>query len=71
MAELFYMHWNKDEASTSQSRMRLGISRPWGNFKDNYRNKSACFGFARWYDNAGGATYKPEGGTDPRLKGGA
>jgi hypothetical protein len=48
-------HWTEDKARTQQSKMRLGISRPWGQFKDNYRNGSACFGFARWFDNAGGA----------------
>ena len=47
--------WSKDrdDASTKQSKMRLGISRPWGQFNDNIRNKELCFGAARWYDHAG------------------
>ena len=59
--------WTEDEGATTRARMHLGISRPWGKFKDNYRDGSGCFGFARWYDNAGGGAWKPEGGADPKL----
>jgi hypothetical protein len=48
-------HWIEDHDLTRNNKLGLGISRPWGLFADNYRDGSGCFGFARWYDNAGGA----------------
>ncbi|MFN2550215.1 MAG: N-acetylmuramoyl-L-alanine amidase [Myxococcales bacterium] len=48
-------HWIEEATMTKQNKLGLGISRGWGLFADNYRDGSGCFGFARWYDNAGGA----------------
>ena len=46
-------YWDRYVGVIKQSKMRLGLSRPWGQFKDNVRNGELCFGIARWYDHAG------------------
>ena len=43
--------WSVDEGQTQMSRLSLGISRGWVSFAKEKGN----WGFARWYDNAGGA----------------
>src|SRR5262249_51787395 len=58
--------WTEEANMTRQNKLGLGVSRGWGLFADNYRDHSGCFGFARWYDNAGGAESKPEGGSDAK-----
>ena len=60
-------HWKEEPGMTKNARLGLGISRPWGLFSAQYRNGEANFGFARFYDNAGGASWKADGGTDPKL----
>jgi N-acetyl-anhydromuramyl-L-alanine amidase AmpD len=53
--------WEYDDAWTKKSAAALGVSRLWHDFPaDN------SFGFARWFDNAGGA--EPGGATAPAEK---
>jgi len=60
--------WVRNDEKTKNNRLGLGVSRPWGNFADQVRKGFGnCWGFARWYDNAGGADWKAEGGADPKL----
>ena len=57
-----------DDEKTKNNRLGLGVSRPWNKFEDQVRKGFGnCWGFARWYDNAGGAEWKAEAGTDPKL----
>jgi hypothetical protein len=60
-------HWKEEQDLTHNSRLGLGISRPWGTFAAQTKGSEANYGFARWYDNAGGGDWKPEGGSDPKL----
>ncbi len=46
--------WAYDESYTKYVANILGVSRMWSGFPDN-----GAFGFARWYDNAGGGQLKP------------
>jgi N-acetyl-anhydromuramyl-L-alanine amidase AmpD len=59
--------WTVDAGATKTSQMNLGISRPWVSFASQRHNNYGGWGFARWFDNAGGAEFKPEAGVDPRL----
>jgi len=64
--------WVRNEEKTKNNRLGLGVSRPWGKFEDQVRKGFGnCWGFARWYDNAGGAEWKPDGGADAKLGGGS
>src|SRR5260221_10874852 len=60
-------HWEEQRDMTHNSRLGLGISRPWGTFAAQYRGSEANFGFARFYDNAAGGDWKPDGGAEPKL----
>ena len=54
--------WVRNNEKTKNNRLGLGVSRPWGKFEDQVRKGFGnCWGFARWYDNAGGAEWKAEG----------
>ena len=60
--------WVRNDEKTKSNRLGLGVSRPWNKFEDQVRKGFGnCWGFARWYDNAGGADWKVEPGTDPKL----
>jgi N-acetyl-anhydromuramyl-L-alanine amidase AmpD len=60
--------WVRNEEKTQNNRLGLGVSRPWNAFSGQVRKGFGnCWGFARWYDNAGGADWKAEGGADPKL----
>jgi len=64
--------WVRNEEKTKNNRLGLGVSRPWGKFEDQVRKGFGnCWGFARWYENAGGAEWKPDGGADAKLGGGS
>ena len=60
-------HWKEEPGMTGNNKLGLGISRPWGTFAAQTRGSEANFGFARFYDNAGGADWKPGSGGDPKL----
>ena len=62
-------HWKEEDGMTHNARLGLGISRPWGLFSAQYKKGEANFGFARFYDNAGGVGWKAEAGKDPKLEG--
>jgi hypothetical protein len=59
--------WTPHQESSKRNRLGLGISRPWMTFAGQIRKDGPAWGFARWYDNAGGAELKPSGGSDPNL----
>jgi hypothetical protein len=60
-------HWEEKPDLTHSNRLYLGVSRPWGTFAAQTKGSEANFGFARFYDNAGGGDWKAEGGSDPKL----
>jgi hypothetical protein len=60
-------HWEEKPDLTHSNRLYLGVSRPWGTFAAQTKGSEANFGFARFYDNAGGGEWKAEGGSDPKL----
>jgi hypothetical protein len=63
-------HWIRNDEKTKSNRLGLGVSRPWNKFESQVRKGFGnCWGFARWYDNAGGAEWKDSGGADPKLAG--
>jgi hypothetical protein len=56
--------WVRNEEKTKNNRLGLGVSRPWSKFADqSTKAHGNSWGFARWYDNAGGAEWKSEGGS--------
>ncbi|HZX93570.1 MAG TPA: N-acetylmuramoyl-L-alanine amidase [Myxococcales bacterium] len=63
--------WVRNDEKTKNNRLGLGVSRPWNTFASQVKKGFGnCWGFARWYDNAGGAEWKADGGADPKLSGG-
>ena len=61
--------WAFDSDHTKGAQMVLGISRPWGAFAAQITKQwGKSWGFARWYDNAGGQDFKPSAApADPTL----
>ena len=56
--------WVRNDEKTKSNRLGLGVSRPWSKFADqSTKAHGNSWGFARWYDNAGGAEWKSEGGS--------
>ncbi|HYS10485.1 MAG TPA: N-acetylmuramoyl-L-alanine amidase [Myxococcales bacterium] len=54
--------WVRDDERTKNNRLGLGVSRPWSKFADHVDKANGnCWGFARWFDNAGGAEWKDQG----------
>ncbi len=63
--------WVKNDTKTKNNWLGLGVSRPWTTFASQVKKEYGnCWGFARWYDNAGGSEWKAGGGADEKLSGG-
>ena len=54
--------WVRVDDKTKSNRLGLGVSRPWKTFASQVtKAHGASWGFARWFDNAGGADWKDGG----------
>jgi hypothetical protein len=63
--------WVRNDEKTQKNRLRLGVSRPWSKFEAHAtKAHGRSWGFARWYDNAGGADWSASGGGTANATGG-